>query len=236
MSPCRWCGTSRRCRAATGHTAPWRPRSATRRRRARAATTRPASQPGARPPAGGAMALVSMSVRVSSQAASEFEFHISPVDCSSRPQVRVGKAGTSSRSRLAAPAPSRSSWSPRRGGPRGPSGTGRSEVGAAPRQPRSRRGGRSTGPVRRLRQRRAGSSTGRSRRSRPAPVGGLSHGIEGRDSRGDGGRPLPAGVASNSCTAMPIRWSRMASPAPLRTQGTRHEPHPPDQAVHHRCS
>ena len=44
---------------------------------------------------------VSRPLRASNQATSEFEFHMSPVCSSSRPQVAVGKLGTSSSIRCA---------------------------------------------------------------------------------------------------------------------------------------
>src|SRR6266508_275869 len=56
-----------------------------------AAVTRPASHPGARPPAGGLIALVGRPLRASSHEITELEFHISPVPSSSRPQT--GSAG-----------------------------------------------------------------------------------------------------------------------------------------------
>lgn len=61
----------------------------------------PASQPGARPPAGGVVPAMSCPLTASSQAMSELEFHISPVPSSSSPQVAVGNTGTASRSRRA---------------------------------------------------------------------------------------------------------------------------------------
>jgi hypothetical protein len=68
---------------------------------ARAATTTPAFQPGARPPGGGFIEPASSPARAISQAMIEFEFHISPVRSSSRPQTRIGIWGTNSRRRLA---------------------------------------------------------------------------------------------------------------------------------------
>ena len=53
---------------------------------ASAAACTPASQPGALPPSGGTMALVQTPARHSSQATSEFEFHMSPAPDSSRPR------------------------------------------------------------------------------------------------------------------------------------------------------
>jgi hypothetical protein len=61
---------------------------------ARPATARPASQPGARPPAGALMAPASIPQLAISQDVTEFEFHISPVSSSSRPQTGVGTDGT----------------------------------------------------------------------------------------------------------------------------------------------
>lgn len=63
----------------------------------RAAMTRPARQPGARPRDGGWMWAVSMPPRASSHEVTEFEFHISPVCSSSRPQTRAGTDSTRSR-------------------------------------------------------------------------------------------------------------------------------------------
>jgi hypothetical protein len=63
----------------------------------RAATTRPARQPGARPGRGGWIPPASIPARVSNHEITEFEFHISPVWCSSRPQTSGGTDGTKSR-------------------------------------------------------------------------------------------------------------------------------------------
>jgi non-heme chloroperoxidase len=62
----------------------------------REATISPASQPGARPPAGGPMSSVQRPARTRCHDTSEFEFHISPAPKSSRPHVQVGNSGTSS--------------------------------------------------------------------------------------------------------------------------------------------
>jgi hypothetical protein len=59
-----------------------------------AATRRPAFQPGARPPGGGLIESTSSPVRAINQAMIEFEFHISPVRSSSRPQTRIDISGT----------------------------------------------------------------------------------------------------------------------------------------------
>ncbi len=67
----------------------------------RRATTRPASQPGARPPGGGWSWSVSTPARASSHEISELEFHMSPVCSSSRPHTGVGTDGTRSRTRCA---------------------------------------------------------------------------------------------------------------------------------------
>ena len=71
--------------------------------RRRHATFSPASQPGARPPAGGRIEAVSIPLRASTHAITEFEFHISPVCSSSRPQTGVGTCGTASSTRRAQP-------------------------------------------------------------------------------------------------------------------------------------
>ena len=72
----------------------------------RPARTTPARQPGALPPGGGTIASGSSPERPSSQAVSEFEFHISPVASSSRPQTGVGTCPARSSSRRAsAPSP-----------------------------------------------------------------------------------------------------------------------------------
>jgi hypothetical protein len=60
-----------------------------------------ARQPGARPPCGGWIESTSRPLRVISQEMMEFEFHISPVRSSSRPQTGVGTCGTSRSSRRA---------------------------------------------------------------------------------------------------------------------------------------
>ena len=67
----------------------------------RRATTRPAFQPGARPPDGGWIGSVSTPARTSSHEISELEFHMSPVCSSSRPHTGVGTDGTRSRTRCA---------------------------------------------------------------------------------------------------------------------------------------
>ena len=61
------------------------------------ATIRPARQPGARPMCGGWILPASMPPRMSNHEITEFEFHISPVWRSSRPQTRGGTDGTKSR-------------------------------------------------------------------------------------------------------------------------------------------
>ena len=65
------------------------------------AVIRPASQPGARPFAGGRSRSVGRPTRTSSHATIEFEFHMSPVRSSSRPQTGRGTLATSSRTRRA---------------------------------------------------------------------------------------------------------------------------------------
>src|SRR5690606_7522865 len=50
----------------------------------------PASQPGARPPAGAATSSRGTPLRARSQEITELEFHISPVSASSRPQTSGG--------------------------------------------------------------------------------------------------------------------------------------------------
>ena len=67
----------------------------------RAATTSPASQPGARPCEGGRMAAVSWPLSARSHEVNELEFHISPAWSSSRPQVEAGNAPTRSSTRWA---------------------------------------------------------------------------------------------------------------------------------------
>lgn len=54
------------------------------------ATAIPASQPGARVPRGGWMASIGSPQVVNSHAITEFEFHISPIPISSRPQTKPG--------------------------------------------------------------------------------------------------------------------------------------------------
>jgi hypothetical protein len=56
----------------------------------RDARVSPASHPGARPPAGGWISVMLWPVRASSQDTREFEFHMSPLPSSSRPQVSGG--------------------------------------------------------------------------------------------------------------------------------------------------
>jgi peptide/nickel transport system substrate-binding protein len=56
----------------------------------RRATTIPACQPGARPPARGQIDSAGRSLEATSQAMIEFEFHISPAASSSRPQTAAG--------------------------------------------------------------------------------------------------------------------------------------------------
>ena len=65
------------------------------------AISSPASQPGARPPAGGRSSPAGRPAIASSQAITEFEFHMSPVRRSSRPQTSLGTSGSRSRSRRA---------------------------------------------------------------------------------------------------------------------------------------
>ena len=65
------------------------------------ATTRPASQPGARPHSGSRIRSAGRRTIASSQAITEFEFHISPARSSSRPQTGRGTAATRSSSRPA---------------------------------------------------------------------------------------------------------------------------------------
>jgi len=80
----------------------------------------PASHPGARPPRGGRAPSMSSSAPTISHEISEFEFHISPVPSSSRPQTGVGTRGTRSRTRAA-----RARWRvSRRGGPTASSASG----------------------------------------------------------------------------------------------------------------
>src|ERR1019366_925655 len=69
----------------------------------RPATLTAAFQPGARPPAGERRPSVSTPLRASTQAMTEFEFHISPAPSSSLPQVGVGTDGKVSTTRLACP-------------------------------------------------------------------------------------------------------------------------------------
>jgi hypothetical protein len=61
--------------------------------RLRAATVRPAFHPGARPRLGGWTVERATPLRVSTHDVTEFEFHISPVASSSRPQTGVGMDG-----------------------------------------------------------------------------------------------------------------------------------------------
>jgi len=63
----------------------------------RAASSRPARQPGARPPGGGWIRPGSRPALASNHEITEFEFHMSPVWPSSRPQTRAGTDGTRSR-------------------------------------------------------------------------------------------------------------------------------------------
>jgi len=67
----------------------------------RRATTSPARQPGARPPAGGWIDSAERPQRAINQAIIELEFHISPAASSSRPQTAVGTWGTRSSTRCA---------------------------------------------------------------------------------------------------------------------------------------
>ncbi len=60
----------------------------------RAATTRPALQPGARPPGGGAMRERSTPLLARSHDTTEFEFHISPAPSSSLPHTGAGTSVT----------------------------------------------------------------------------------------------------------------------------------------------
>jgi hypothetical protein len=63
----------------------------------RRATSSPARQPGARPPAGECTDSTGRPLRAISQEVNELEFHVSPAWLSSRPQTSVGTAGTRSR-------------------------------------------------------------------------------------------------------------------------------------------
>jgi hypothetical protein len=74
------------------------PRSARALEYVRRATTRPASQPGARPCGGGRMSSVSRSAAAINHAMRELEFHISPAFSSSRPQTGRGADSTSASS------------------------------------------------------------------------------------------------------------------------------------------
>jgi hypothetical protein len=65
--------------------------------RERAAMARPACHPGARPPGGGWTVAMSTPLHASTHDTTEFEFHISPVSNSSRPQTGVGMHGNRSR-------------------------------------------------------------------------------------------------------------------------------------------
>ena len=69
--------------------------------RSRRATTMPADHPGARPPAGGRIDSTSRPLAATSHDTTEFEFHMSPVPSSSRPQTGLGMRGTRSSSRRA---------------------------------------------------------------------------------------------------------------------------------------
>jgi hypothetical protein len=60
----------------------------------RRATTSPACHPGARPAVGGWIDSMSIPLRAISHAITEFEFHMSPVSRSSRPDTGVGTWGT----------------------------------------------------------------------------------------------------------------------------------------------
>jgi hypothetical protein len=62
----------------------------------RAAISRPARQPGARPPDGTSMPPGSRPALAINQEITEFEFHMSPVRPSSRPHTRAGTDGTRS--------------------------------------------------------------------------------------------------------------------------------------------
>ena len=114
-----WCGSATTVSGSTSSTASWtstcpggcgrRCAAETGQRRpagtaCRSATAIPACQPGARPPRGGVTPPRSCPLRASSQETSEFEFHISPVRSSSRPQVGVGTSGTSASTARAATA------------------------------------------------------------------------------------------------------------------------------------
>jgi hypothetical protein len=110
----------------------------------RRATSRPACQPGARPCSGGRRSSVDKPAVAISQAATEFEFHISPVSSSSRPHTGVGTVATASRSRRATRGSLVSRWGPPTAAPRSAmdhraSGEPRSETGAASRCGGSRR-------------------------------------------------------------------------------------------------
>ena len=111
---------SRYARASTRHTSStrsagrgWGDRAASRSRPIRRATSRPASQPGARPRDGGRSSSVGRPAVAISQATTEFEFHISPASSSSRPHTGVGTVATRSSSRRA----TRGSLVSRRGPP-----------------------------------------------------------------------------------------------------------------------
>jgi hypothetical protein len=81
-------------RATTSGGSPQRPSS-------RRAITRPASQPGARPPGGGPRRSVSTPAHARSHETGELEFQMSPVPSSSRPQTAIGTDGTRLRTRCA---------------------------------------------------------------------------------------------------------------------------------------
>ena len=71
------------------------------------ATTSPACQPGARPPAGGRIDSTSSPLRAITQAITEFEFHISPVaELIAPPDRESGPVATTSSTRRAQPSSS----------------------------------------------------------------------------------------------------------------------------------
>lgn len=67
----------------------------------RPALAMPAFHPGARPPCGGSIVSTDIPLRVTSHAITEFEFHISPIPNSSRPQITTGTDAAKLRRRCA---------------------------------------------------------------------------------------------------------------------------------------